>query len=359
MARIEYLFHPTGQSQRIEIDPKPFSIGRETGSHFVVPNSTVSKKHAMISEREGRYWIYDLGSSNGTFVNGSLVTESPLENGDIVHLAKCEFQFFDDSRNLDQPENAPVPKTEPVKKDSPLSVFNTRPLLKEMIETQSIRTIYQPIQDLYSRAVIGYEALGRGDSTRLTDRPDELFRIAHICALAGDLSRAFRRAALAESRSLPAGPYIFCNLHPDELTPQLVQNVDRLLPDLPDGRKLVLEVPEDAIADVVLIRQLRDQLRRFGFGLAFDDFGVGQSRLAILADAPPDFIKLDMRLIRDIDKMSGRQDVVGSICDLASFLSVKVIAEGLQSQEELEMCRSLGCQFGQGYLLGHPECTPS
>ena len=103
---------------------------------------------------------------------------------------------------------------------------------------------------------------------------------------------------------------------------------------------------------------LRDQLRRMGFALAFDDFGVGQARLAVLADAPPDFIKIDVPLVRDIDHTPGRQDVVGSICDLAAYLNVKVIAEGLETQAEVETCRSLGCQFGQGFLLGHDELNP-
>jgi EAL domain-containing protein (putative c-di-GMP-specific phosphodiesterase class I) len=359
MARIEYLIHGNGQSQRIGLKPLPFMLGRESTAHFVVPNTTVSKKHAMICTRDEGFWIHDLGSCNGTFVNGQLIEEAPLTNGDVFHLAQAEFQFFEDRTEDCQTDSGPPPKTEPVKRDSPVSVFNSRPLLRQMIDSRSVRTIYQPIVDLYSRSILGYEALGRGDCTKLTDRPNELFRIAHICALAGELSRTFRQAALAESRMLPAGPYIFCNLHPAELTPQLASNIDRLLPDLPDGRKLVLEVPEDAIADVTLIRDLRDQLRHLGFGLAFDDFGVGQSRLAVLADAPPDFIKIDMRLVRDIDQISGRQDVVGSICDLAAYLNVKVIAEGLHTQEELEMCRSLGCQFGQGYYLGHPETNPA
>ena len=146
-------------------------------------------------------------------------------------LAQSEFLFFDD-RDEDNSENGPLPKTEPLKKDSPFSVFKSRPLLRQMIESRSVRTIYQPIVDMYSRAILGYEALGRGQCEKLTDRPNELFRIAHICALAADLSRAFRQAAFAESRKLPPGPYIFCNLHPDELTPQLPKNLDRLLPEL-------------------------------------------------------------------------------------------------------------------------------
>ena len=131
--------------------------------------------------------------------------------------------------------------------------------------------------------------------------------------------------------------------------------MEQFLPILPASRKLVLEVPEDVNADSALLRGLRDQLRVHGVGMAFDDFGVGQSRLAEFADVPPDFIKLDIRLVRDIDINGGRRDVVQAICEMAQRLKVTVIAEGLERQEELETCKQLGCQLGQGFLLGHPE----
>ena len=158
---------------------------------------------------------------------------------------------------------------------------------------------------------------------------------------------------------MTVGEYVFCNLHPDEFTRLLPVNMEQFLPILPANRKLVLEVPEDVNAESALLRELRDQLRVYGVGLAFDDFGVGQSRLAEFADVPPDFIKLDIRLVRDIDVNGGRRDVVRAICEMAQRLKVTVIAEGLERQEELETCIQLGCQLGQGFLLGHPELLAS
>ena len=72
------------------------------------------------------------------------------------------------------------------------------------------------------------------------------------------------------------------------------------MPTLPAGRRLILEIHEEAVPDIGLLRQLRDQLAAHGVGLAYDDFGAGQSRLTELAEVPPDYIKLDMRLVRDI-----------------------------------------------------------
>jgi EAL domain-containing protein (putative c-di-GMP-specific phosphodiesterase class I) len=355
MARVEYLVNPNGQVQRIELSQLPFVFGREANAQFIVPNLSVSKTHAELYWANDQFWIRDLGSSNGTFVNGERIRESALKNGDIIHLAHAEFRFFNEPVVDLKPENAPIPVTELVQGKTPPSVMRDRPLLQEMIRSRSYRVIYQPIVDLQTRRVVGFEALGRGCSLELSSRPAELFRLASLCTLAGELSRAFCSAAVQESSSLSVGEYVFCNLHPDEFKRLLPVNMGQFLPKLPDNRKLVLEVPEDVHADSALLRELRDQLRTYGVGLGFDDFGVGQSRIADFADVPPDFIKLDIRLVRDIDVNDRRRDVVRALCEMAHRLNVCIIAEGIERQEELETCKQLGCQLGQGFLLGHPE----
>jgi EAL domain-containing protein (putative c-di-GMP-specific phosphodiesterase class I) len=125
---------------------------------------------------------------------------------------------------------------------------------------------------------------------------------------------------------------------------------------LGDGRRLVvIEVHEDVVADTSTLRWLRQQLNALGIGLAFDDFGSGQARLAELAEAPPDFIKLDRRLIRDIDRDKARQDLVQALNRVSADLGVQLIAEGIETREEAATCLELGCHFGQGFLFGPPH----
>src|SRR5205823_13048588 len=119
MPRLEYLIHPTGQTQRIELTPLPFVLGRESSAHFTVPSASVSKAHAEIYESDGHYWIRDLGSSNGTFVMGQQVREAPLEHGDIILLAKSEFQFFFEERDgpvAASTVDTAIPETVPITK---------------------------------------------------------------------------------------------------------------------------------------------------------------------------------------------------------------------------------------------------
>jgi EAL domain-containing protein (putative c-di-GMP-specific phosphodiesterase class I) len=115
-----------------------------------------------------------------------------------------------------------------------------------------------------------------------------------------------------------------------------------------------MEIHEDTTSSTSELRNFHTLLRSIGVGLAFDDFGTGQIRLAEMTAAPPDLIKIDMHLIREIDQSLARQDIVRALVQVASRLGVQVIAEGIETNEEADVCRQLGCVFGQGFLFGHP-----
>ena len=232
-------------------------------------------------------------------------------------------------------------------------------MLVEMLKQEAIRVVFQPVVDLETGDTMGYEALGRGCFPQLPTRPHELFRLAELCGLSIKLSRAFRRVAVKQAvTELSDGAVLFCNLHPDEVAKITPETLDEFLLDLPGrtaNRPIVLEIHEETVTDIAMFRWLCAELRTRGIGLAFDDFGIGQSRLTELADLPPDYVKIDRRLIRDVDSVAGRRDMVQAICEVATKLRVKVIAEGIENRRELDTCMKLGCGLGQGFLLGHPE----
>jgi hypothetical protein len=89
--------------------------------------------------------------------------------------------------------------------------------------------------------------------------------------------------------------------------------------------------------------------------VAYDHFGAGQARFLELAEVPPDFIKLDMRLIRNIHKSASRQKLIRGIVQSGQDQGVQVIAEGVESDAEAQACQDLGCNFGQGFFFGHPQ----
>src|SRR5262249_13384870 len=149
----------------------------------------------------------------------------------------------------------------------------------------------------------------------------ELFSLAEKCQLAAELSRSFRHAGVREAKHLDSRLRLFFNLHPAEMpNDRLLASLYEAQQILGDDRAIVLEVHENVVADTGTLRQLRARLDQLGIGLAYDDFGSGQARLAELAEAPPDFVKLDMKLIRDVDQCRPRQDLVLALSRLCADL---------------------------------------
>jgi EAL domain-containing protein (putative c-di-GMP-specific phosphodiesterase class I) len=351
---LEHFPEPGGPPQRIVLERLPFRIGRGKTAHHVVFCRQVSKEHAEIFRAGDEFRIRDLGSTNGTFVNGQRIANSPLVHGDIVHVSHTEFRFgYKPTGSVDSFSGF---LTENVATALPRSVIRGSKHLRELLGQHQVSAVFQPIVYLNNGALLGYESLGRGAHSELSTDPIELLRLAEQCHLAAELSRSFRLQGIKESARLAGEPHLFFNVHPAEMANQSQLNgLCEFLAFVDDGRSMVLEVHENVVADVPALRQLRDRMRALGVGLAFDDFGAGQTRLAELAEVPPDFVKLDMKLIRGIDQSRARQELVHALARIASDLGVQVIAEGVETPREAETCLELGCHLGQGFLFGRPQ----
>jgi len=353
-AYLEHYPEPGAPAHRIVLDPLPFRLGRSATANYTIYSPQVSKEHTEIFRAGKEFRIRDLGSTNGTFVNGVRVKESPLVSGDIIHVATKELRFgcepaeaTDDYGNLN---------TQPAESQAPTSLIRGSAHLREMLTQHHARALFQPIVHLDTGELMGFEALGRGAHSELSVSPLELFRLAGQCNLACELSRLFRMVALNEVGRLPENAALFFNLHPSEMGNSfLIDSLRQLKDRLRPGQRIVLEVHEGMVADLKTMHWLRDQVKELGFGLAYDDFGAGQSRLAELAEVPPDYLKFDMSLIRGIDTAEGRREVVQALNRVSHELGVQTLAEGIEREEEARVCRELGCHYGQGYLFGRPQ----
>jgi EAL domain-containing protein (putative c-di-GMP-specific phosphodiesterase class I) len=214
---------------------------------------------------------------------------------------------------------------------------------------------FQRIVSLPDGEVIAYEALGRGRHPELPEEPLELLALAAGVGLEQDVSRLFRTKAFEALRDHPGVRHFFFNVHPAELLhPELIESLRELQAAAPPAR-LTLEVHESAVVDPVGIASLRSRLAEVGVGLAYDDFGAGQARLLELAEVPPDYLKFDMRLIQGIDKAGeSRRKLLQSLVAVARDLSVRTVAEGIESLPEAVACADLGFDYAQGYYFGRP-----
>ena len=210
--------------------------------------------------------------------------------------------------------------------------------------------VFQPIVELTSGVRVGYEALTRfADGTR----PDLLIADAHSVGLGVELEIACVAAALDASESLAPGSWLSLNTSPEVILHS--RRLARLLAGR--SRRIVLEVTEHIeIDDYPAVGRAA---ARFGptVSLAVDDAGAGFASLRHVVELRPRFLKLDISLVRHVDRDVTRQAMIAGLRHFAGRAGCEVIAEGIEQRVELEMLRELGVTLGQGYLLGRPSAV--
>ena len=332
------------------IDAAPFVLGRGEDADLTLYDQEISTEHAAVEPRPEGYLLRDLDSTNGTFVNGQRVRERVLVHGDVVHLAHVELRFF-----LGRPARR-TRSTLNVDDAQQQMLVRLASALSEVLTAGSLVPVYQPIVRLDDRSRVGYESLGRTARNLRELSFGGILELANERGQGGFLSRVMREIALEQLP--PDGGCLFFNLHPQEFDDlgQLERSFDELVARLGEGHQPVVEISEAMVTELGAMGRVRQALRERGILLAYDDFGVGQSRLMELAELPPDFLKLDMAMVRDIhhERNRARRDLLRALIATMTEAEVTVVAEGIEREEEAAVCRELGCALGQGYLFGRP-----
>lgn len=217
------------------------------------------------------------------------------------------------------------------------------------LEQWQVGVAFQPIVDLHTGGLFAAEMLARCRHDALGD-PTELFRLAAEQSATGRLGRMIREAGFAEPPRCP----LFLNLHPHELSERWI-----VRPDDPMNyheHPLYLEITESAALEYFDLCQsaLRELCSRTGAQLVVDDFGAGHSNLLRIAELEPAVVKLDRSLVMDADRSSAKQKIIRHVVNLCEDLGAKVVAEGIETREELMTVIACGAHYGQGYLLARP-----
>jgi len=231
--------------------------------------------------------------------------------------------------------------------------------LRDIIDREDVSTLVHPVFDLESMDVIGYEALSRGPEGSEFERPDKLFAVAYDADLVLRLERLCRKRALQAAAGMKEDRLLFVNVEPEAIAdPQLRDIVTSSLLEesaLPSSR-VVLEITERAaITDFGAFRATLEYVRALGFTVAVDDAGAGYGSLQCMAEVRPEWLKIDLSLVRGVDSDDIRATLVESLVTLAERVGARLIAEGIETAEELEALRSLGVKYGQGFLLALPS----
>ena len=221
----------------------------------------------------------------------------------------------------------------------------------QVLGTSAFQVVYQPIVELASGEVVGYEALTRFDSG---EPPDSMFVHARLVGLDVELELATLERAVAGARALPPGRWLDLNV-----SPRLVMDSGALQTVLSaTDRPIVLEITEhEAIEDYAAVR---DAIRGLGgdVRLAVDDAGSGIANFGHLVELGADFVKLDVSLVRRVNTSLGRQAAVVAMRHFARTAGFRLVAEGVESPDEARTLTELGVEYAQGYWFGRPEAAP-
>lgn len=231
--------------------------------------------------------------------------------------------------------------------------------LKEIILTEAVNTHFQPIINLKDGSIFAYEALTRGPKGSPMESPLMLFGVAEKANLSFELDRLCRKKAIMNSKGLDKSQKVFVNTFPTtmhdpefkgDVLQQLLSSVGLV------GSNIVFEITERfAIENYALFQREQAYYSSLGFGLAVDDIGTGYGSLEAIANLKPEYVKVDISIIRDIHQSNVKQELLKAVIDIGRKVRAKILAEGIETQQELEIVRSLGVDFAQGFHLARPS----
>jgi EAL domain-containing protein (putative c-di-GMP-specific phosphodiesterase class I) len=230
--------------------------------------------------------------------------------------------------------------------------------LRRILRDRGISTVFQPIVNLDERSILGCEALSRGPMGSYFEQAENLFGFAQRAAMLGEIEVLCLETALVSARPLRDSNVLFLNLSLEglEFLEQTCGGLGRMVRQ--HGREpenVVLEITERTSAeDPALMVHRIAGLRREGFRIAIDDVGTGYSALHVLAELKPDFIKLDHLLVKDLDAEPIKQNLVSAVTRFAGESRARVIAEGVERRQEVEVLDDLGVDYIQGHYIAFP-----
>ena len=234
-------------------------------------------------------------------------------------------------------------------------------LLDEIIYSEDIRTVFQPIVSLENGNVLGYEALSRGPEGTELERPDKLFEAAEKYNRVWEIEYLCRKKAVENAALNNIGGLLFINVDPKVMYNEKFRRgftKDIISKYNMDPEKIIFEITEKTcIEDYKAFKSVIDNYTGQGYKIAIDDTGAGYSGLRMIAETSPQFIKLDMELIRDIDTKEINKALVKALKEFCVSCNMDIIAEGIETYEELKALIELGVRYGQGFLIQKPSAA--
>lgn len=321
------------------------SAPREDKTRLIYHLETIAERIRIVFEQEAFRLLYPyLKNSTRPNIGFALEIKNPMVNNmrlvrQLVRNARQMGTFMSSKRN-----------------------YLSRYSLQKLIIEEDLRIVFQPILNLMTLEIIGYEALSRGpDGTEFND-PNVLFLVASECGLSFELDRMCRKKAFERARTMNSGKKIFVNslsmtIHDPEFRGVYLKS---LLDDMEiKPENVIFEISEKlAIDNYDLFRSAMKDYTDIGIVHAGDDMGTGYSDLERIMELQPGFMKVDISFIRDIDKSFIKQEIVSALVNLGNRIGSQVVVEGVETRDEYNTLKRLNVLYGQGFLFAEPSDDP-
>jgi EAL domain-containing protein (putative c-di-GMP-specific phosphodiesterase class I) len=345
--------------ERTPVDPFPFVIGRDESATMQIPSNRVSREHAAIVREGNGHRVKDLGSTNGTFVNGRRIETAVLSDGDILTVADVELSFV--CSRAAQRQDTVTQVIAPAGPDDgeenvALGVVRGVRHLHEMILHGCFENLFQPVVDLQSGGVVGYEVLSDQDLDTAGRSAAERLLLTADCRLTTRLRQLRRMSAIEAAAAFPGELLLFLKLDASEIgAAWLADSLGALRARLAPEQRLVIEVPDSAVSNTPYTRDFRSYLREREIAIAHDGFAGSASQLKNMSGVSPHFLKLAPSLVRGIHRNHQCRGQIQGIVRAAREGGFEVIAVGIRVAEESAALGKLGCRFGQGPFYGDAQ----
>ena len=236
--------------------------------------------------------------------------------------------------------------------------------LAALMRGKGLSPVFQPIVSLRDGRIHAHEALIRGPQGSAFHAPDALFAAAAWESLNFEFESFCVVTALDRWGTLLETGRLFVNISAEVLV-QLVKRCGRdVLLELISGlgvvpRMLVLEITEhERVTDMDCLASVVAEIRLAGVSLALDDFGDGRSSLRLWSQLKPEIVKIDKYFTKDISQHADKLKTIQALQQIAAIFGTALVAEGIETEDDLRVMRDLGIAYGQGYLLGRPAPLP-
>ena len=340
----------------IKVREFPFTLGRGDNCDCKIPSNRVSREHAEIQRTAATYVIRDLGSTNGTLVNGQRADKTRLEDGDLIRIADVEFTFripceaepFRMATQVMPGDGLGEERQENVA----LETIHSVPAWQERLLCRGTRSHFQNLVDLTSGKTAGYESIPAWAPGHVEPRASERVLASTDCRLTERMHQLERLLATENAAQLPQGDLLFLRLEPAEVGADSVPASLARMQGVSGGKRIVAAIPESAVVDIPYFRDFLARLRSVGLGVAYFGFAGNQQQLIASQDLAPSYLMLAPLLARGVDKSTQRQQQIRTIVEAADKRSTRVVATGVHNELEAQTCRDLGCQLAQGEHYG-------